>query len=177
MQDSLSYIQKWLKKWGIKVNGAKSVQVTFTTRREMCPLVTLNGLRIPQAEDVKYFRLHFDRRLNWRKHSPSKNNLELNWAKYTGCLVLAQIASENKLLMYKAILKLIWPCSVQECRTRPPNIEKVQRFQNKYLTNDTLRHNFNVPYVRDEIKRLGDMLIGWRNILTYLRLISRKKSK
>jgi len=33
----------------------------FTTRRETCPLVTLNGLRIPQAEDAKYLGLYLDR--------------------------------------------------------------------------------------------------------------------
>jgi len=43
-------------------------------------------------------------------------------------------------------------------------MEIIQRFQNKYLgiivnapyvTNDTLHHDLNVPYVRDEIKKLG----------------------
>jgi len=34
LQESLFYIQKWLKKWRIRVNGAKSVQVTFTIRRK-----------------------------------------------------------------------------------------------------------------------------------------------
>jgi len=73
------YIQKWLKKWRIRVNGAKSVQVTFTTRREACPPVTLNGLKIPQTEDAKYLGL-LDRRLNWKKHISTKRKLgiELN---------------------------------------------------------------------------------------------------
>jgi len=45
------------------------------------------------------------------------------------------------------------------------NMEIIQKFQNKYLriivnascyvTNDTLHHNLNVPYVRDEIKKLN----------------------
>jgi len=46
------------------------------------------------------------------------------------------------------------------------NIEIIQRFQNKYLriivnasfgyvTNDTLHHDLNVPYVRDEIKKFN----------------------
>jgi hypothetical protein len=42
--------------------------MTFTTHRERCPSVTLNGQSIPQAEDAKYLGLHLDRRLNWRKH-------------------------------------------------------------------------------------------------------------
>jgi len=47
----------------------------------------------------------------------------------------------------------------------PPNIEILQRFQNRYLkiivnalwyvSNDILRHDLNVPHVRDEIKRLS----------------------
>jgi len=36
LQGSLFYIQKWLKKWKIRVNGARFVQVTFTTRKETC---------------------------------------------------------------------------------------------------------------------------------------------
>jgi len=71
LQESLSYIQKRLKKRRTRINGAKSVQVTFTTRRKTCP-VTLNSLRISQAEDAKYLGLHLDRRLNWRKHMFTK---------------------------------------------------------------------------------------------------------
>jgi len=36
------------------------------------PAVTLNGLKIPQAEDAKYLGLYLDRRLNWRKHTFTK---------------------------------------------------------------------------------------------------------
>jgi len=49
--------------------------------------------------------------------------------------------------------------------TSNSNIEIIQRFQNKYLgiivsapcyvTKDTLHHDLNVPYVRDEIKKLS----------------------
>jgi len=47
LQKSLFHIQIWLKKWRIRVNRAKSVQVTFTTRRKTCPPVILNGASIP----------------------------------------------------------------------------------------------------------------------------------
>jgi len=59
------------------------VQVTFITRRDTCPAITLNSLKIPQAEDAKYLELHLDRRLNWRKHifTKQKNNLEFNQAR------------------------------------------------------------------------------------------------
>jgi len=78
----------------------------------------------------------------------------------------SQLSIENKLLLYKAILKPIWTYGVQLWGTASnSNIEIIQRFQNKYLriivnapwyvTNDTLHHNLNVPYVRDEIKKLS----------------------
>jgi len=46
LEKSLFHIQIWLKKWRIRVN-AKSVQMFFTTHRKTCPLVILNGVRIP----------------------------------------------------------------------------------------------------------------------------------
>jgi len=81
LQESLFHIQIWLKKWRIRVNGAKSVQVTFITRRKTCAPIILKGVNIPQAESARYLGLHLDRRLNWRRHiskTPSENNLESN---------------------------------------------------------------------------------------------------
>jgi len=76
----------------------------------------------------------------------------------------SQLSIENKLLLYEAILKFIWAYGVQPWVANS-NIEILQRFQNKYLriivnalwyvTNDILYHDFNVPYVRDEIKRFS----------------------
>jgi len=39
----------------------------YHSQRECLP-VSLNGSKIPQAEDVKYLGLRFDRRLNGTKH-------------------------------------------------------------------------------------------------------------
>lgn len=44
IQNSLNNIEKWTKRWRIKVNEAKCVHVTFTTRHETCPIVQLNGV-------------------------------------------------------------------------------------------------------------------------------------
>jgi len=55
LQESLHHIQRWFKKWRIKANRTKSIQMTFTTRSETYP-VTLNDQKIPQAEDAKYIK-------------------------------------------------------------------------------------------------------------------------
>ena len=43
----LNLLQNWLEQWRIKVNPTKSAQVTFTTRRDICPPVNLHNTHIP----------------------------------------------------------------------------------------------------------------------------------
>jgi hypothetical protein len=56
----------------MKANESKSSHVTFTTRRETCPLVHKKNVQLPQEEAVKYLGLHLDRRLIWHKHTFAK---------------------------------------------------------------------------------------------------------
>jgi len=134
--------------------------VTFTTRREMCPPVTL---KIPQAENAKYLRLYLDRRLNWTKHIFTKRKqFGFQLSKMYWMLgSKSQLSIENKLLLYKIILKPIWAYGVQLWDTASnSNVETLQRFQNKYLriivnapvnlcvTNDTLRYDLNALETR-----------------------------
>jgi hypothetical protein len=66
LQKHLQIIEKWLKKWNIKVNESKSSHIKFTLRKGHCPAVNMNQIIIPQTEAVKYVRLHFDCRLKWK---------------------------------------------------------------------------------------------------------------
>jgi hypothetical protein len=63
LQTNLIANQKWLKMWRMKANGSKSTQITFITRKDTCPPFYINNIQLPQEEDVKYLRLHLDRRL------------------------------------------------------------------------------------------------------------------
>jgi len=127
-------------------------------------------VRIPQAENARYLRLYLDRRLNWRRHIFTKRKqLGIQLRKMYWMLgSMSQLSIENKLLLYEAILKPIWTYGIQLWGTAAnSNIEiiEIQRCQNKYLrfivnapwyaTNDILYHDLNVPYVRDEIKKLS----------------------
>jgi hypothetical protein len=67
LQTNLLSIQNLFKKWRMKVNGYKSIHVTFTTGKETCSLVHINNVQVSQ-EDVKYLGLHLDRRFTWNKH-------------------------------------------------------------------------------------------------------------
>ena len=79
------HIEKWLKKWKIKVNESKSSHVTSTLQKGHCPAVNINQTIIPQTEVVKYLGLHFDCRLNLKEHNARKRKQidlktkEINW--------------------------------------------------------------------------------------------------
>jgi hypothetical protein len=53
LQDHLDQLEAWLKKWRININATKSVQVTFTLRKEQCPVVNINNTVIPQSPTAK----------------------------------------------------------------------------------------------------------------------------
>ena len=94
----------------MKANEEKSVQVTFTLNKMTCPHVTLNNVRLPQADEVKYLGIHLDQRLTWRKHITTKwKQLDLKLRNlYRIIGRKSQLSLENKLLVYKVILKPVW---------------------------------------------------------------------
>jgi hypothetical protein len=77
LQEHLQIIEKWLNKCKIKVNKSKSSRKTFTLRTGHCPAVNFNQTIILQTEAVKYLRLHFDCRLNWKEYIAKKRKRNL----------------------------------------------------------------------------------------------------
>ena len=136
LQNSINKIQLWLQKWRIQVNEQKSVQVTFTLRKETCPAVTMNNVSFPQANEVKYLGIYLDRRLTWRRHIWSKRkqlNIELSKL-YWLLGHKSKLSLDNKVLVYKSILKPVWTYGIQLWGTASiSNIEILQRFQSKVL--------------------------------------------
>jgi len=94
--------------------------------------------------------------------------LEFNCARCIGCLVTSRsYQSKVNCCCTKQSLNQ-YGFTVSNFGAQPLisiNIEIIQRFQNKYLriivnafwhvTNDTLHHDLNIPYVRNEIKKLS----------------------
>lgn len=165
LQRSLNSITEWLITWRIKANEAKSVQVTFTTRRDTCPPVKLNGVQIPQANEVRYLGIYLDRRLTWRKHIFTKRKaLGIQLRKIYWMLEKrSQLSMENKLLLYECILKPIWTYGNQLWGTAAnSNVEILQRFQSKilriivdapwFVTNQQIHHDLEIRTVQEEIK-------------------------
>jgi len=118
----------------MKADETKSNHVTFTLKR--CPPVQQNSTYLVQPYDVKYLGIHLDRRPTWHKHITTKRkHLDLQLRKLYWILRRkSQLSLENKLLLYKAILKPITSYGIQLCGTASnSSIDILERFQSKVL--------------------------------------------
>lgn len=165
LQNSINNISTWLNDWRIKANETKSVQVTFTLNQGTCSPITINQTEIPQEDTAKYLGIYLDRRLTWKKHIQTKRkalDIQLNKMKFL-IHPRSGLCMENKLLIYKCILKPIWTYGIQLWGTASnSNVDILQRFQSKtirkisnapwYITNNQLHRELNIPPIKDEIK-------------------------
>jgi hypothetical protein len=81
----------------------------------------------------------------------------------------SQLSLENKVLIYKAILKPIWTYFIElwGC-AKPSNTKILQTFQSKILrsitgapwhvTNKSLHDDLNIPYITDDIKKTSQQI-------------------
>jgi len=148
----------------IKVNESASSHITFTLRKGHFRAVNINQPIIPQTEVVKYLRLHFDCRLNWKERIGRKRKqIDLKTREINRLIgKKSHLSIENELLIYKAVIKRIWSHRMElwDC-TSKSNTVIMQRFQSKilratangpcYVTNHTLHTDSNTPYVLDVI--------------------------
>jgi len=160
LQVHLHSLEKWTRKWRLKINETKSMHITFTLRRGQCPPVYINRMVVPQAETVKYLEPLFDKRLTWKNHVATKRKQldlkthEIHWliGKHS------PLSLENKLLIYKTVLKPVWMYGIElwRCATKS-SIAVIQRYQSKllrsitnaprYVSNHTLHFDLHIPYV------------------------------
>jgi hypothetical protein len=80
----------------------------------------------------------------------------------------SKLSTNNKLLVYRAILKPIWTYGIQLWGTTSnSNIEILERFQSKvmwlivdapwYVSNSVIRKDLQIPTVKEEINRFSSL--------------------
>ena len=168
LQHHLNQTEQWMKRWRIQANETKSTHITFTMKQGDCPAVYLNGRNVPQDSTVKYLGIHLDRRLTWKTHIFAKR-------KHLGLLLQrmywilgrkSELSLGNKVLLYKSILKPVWTYGIPLWGSAShPNIEILQRFQNKilrtmvnapwYIPNKLLHTDLQMPTIREEITKFS----------------------
>jgi hypothetical protein len=119
---------------------------------------------LPHVESVTYLGLRFDCKLNWKEQIAKKTkqtNLkakEINWLIGRN----SNLSLENKLLVYKAVIKHIWTYGIELLRcASKSNVAIIQRSQSKILRTTanapwlvsihTLHTDLNIPYVSEVI--------------------------
>jgi hypothetical protein len=127
----------------------------------MCPPVHMNNVQLLCADQVKYLRLHLDRKLTWHHHIFTKRKqLSLTLTK----MCSSRLSLPNKLLLYKFILKPIWTYGFQLWGTASTsNNEILERFQSKalriivdspwYVPNNHICLDLQMTSVKEEICR------------------------
>jgi len=168
LQMHLNKIQSWLKTWRMKANEAKSVQINFTLNKMTCPPVKLNNDHLPQADEVKYLGIHLDRRLTWRKHINAKRKQQDLKLRNLYWIIRrkSQLSLENKLLVYKVILKPVWTYGIQLWGIASnSNLEILERFQSnvlriitdapRYVPNTIIKSDLQIPMVKQEARKFS----------------------
>ena len=133
LQVHLNHLSEWYDKWRVKINQNKSIHTTFTLKQGICPNITLNNVLIPKSYTVKYLGLFLDKRLTWKKHLQTKRLTLNNRMHILRPLLIRNKCStlNNKLIMYKALLKPIWTYGLQLWgAAKKSNTNRIQTFQN-----------------------------------------------
>ena len=164
LQEHLDKVTTWFKKWRIKASPAKSIHVTFTLKRGECPPVKLNDMILPQQKTVKYLGMHLDRKLTWKDHIKAKREQANRKLGDMYWLIGRQssLKLENKILIYKSIIKPIWTYGIELWGSAShSNIEILQRFQNKalkiiasapwFIRNTEVHEYLEMPTVKEQI--------------------------
>ncbi|VVC44231.1 Reverse transcriptase domain [Cinara cedri] len=114
IQSHLNLLQTWYKECDIKINESKSAHCTFTFRHSNCPTITLNNIPIPPTQNIRYLGLHLDRRLTWAYYIHTKRITLNNRSRQLRLLLTSKhVNLNNKILIYKLLLKPIWSYGVQ----------------------------------------------------------------
>ena len=125
--------------------------------------------RSPHANTAKYLGMTLDTKLRWNAHVKKKRD-ELGF-KYKKMYWLigrhSSLSINNKLLLYKQVLKPVWTYGIQlwGC-TKQSNVNIIQRFQNKvlreivnapwYLRNDNLHRDLEMEFAFKEINKFAE---------------------
>uniref|UniRef100_A0A6M2DQF2 Putative rna-directed dna polymerase from mobile element jockey n=1 Tax=Xenopsylla cheopis TaxID=163159 RepID=A0A6M2DQF2_XENCH len=164
LQNYLSELEVWLKKWNMEVNVDKSQHLIVSLRPHNNPPLFLSNNPIPIKDSVKYLGLHLDCKLNWKTHiMKKKKQIELKMKNLNWLLGRSsKLSLDNKVLLYKTIIIPIWTYGIElwGCASKS-NIQIIQRTQNKilrtltnapwYVPNFILHNDLNIQTVQDVI--------------------------
>lgn len=164
LQIHLDNISKWSIKWRIKINTDKSFHIPFTLRKAVLPPIYFQNNPIQTTTQTKYLGLILDKRLTWGPHLKIKRKTLNTRLHLLRPILKSKISIENKLLIYKSMLKPIWAYGIQiwGC-AKPSQIRTIQAFQSIslrlitsapwYVSNLSLHKDLKIETVSQTAKK------------------------
>lgn len=140
LQMSLHAVQKYLKKWKIKLNDGKTQAILFPFNRspKRTPRTNLrfNNNEIIFSNHCKYLGVILDQKLNFAKHIETARNKGINCLRTLYSLIgrKSKLSYENKNLIYKMVIRptMTYASPVWKNAAKT-HIKKIQVVQNKCL--------------------------------------------
>lgn len=170
LQIHVRLLEKYYKKWKIKLNSDKTESITFSrkfTNNVIRQPLVVGGKPVPVSPTAKYLGVTLDSRLNFRAH------LEKALHKVYGAMRTiyplmrgASLSQANKKTLYTGIIRpaLVYGAPVWG-NISDTQFLKLQRFQNKclrlitsrsrYTRIDTLHQLTDIPYIKDLVRGLS----------------------
>lgn len=165
------YLQKYFTKWKIKLNSSKTEIITFTKKKTD---VTIHSLKSPAAtlkpvKQVKYLGMVLDRGLTFSMHITKAIKaayMAINRV-YPIINRKSQLSLENKLLLYKAVIRPVLTYAAPAwCSASVTSIKRLQLIQNKCLRiinsanrytkiTELHKNSNNLPFLEDFIIKLS----------------------
>ena len=126
--------------------------------------IAIRNTIIEVSESAKYLGMHIDKKLSWKTHIISKcKQLRLRLKEVYWLLSRnSNLSLENKLLIYKIILKPIWTYGIEIWGTAAlSNLKPIQVLQSKilriildawrYVSNPTIHRDSKIPLITEGI--------------------------
>lgn len=169
IQIHLNKVEKWCKKWNLRINANKSQHITFTLNKRDSGEIRFGSEVIKHTDTVKYLGLTLDRRLTFGPHIKLKR-IELNLKRRRLYHILnakSALSLKNKLLIYNTTIKPVWLycCQLWGLASKS-NIDIIQRFQNislrvctgapNYIRNEDLHRDLKIKTVQEEISCISE---------------------
>ena len=154
LEDNLKNVEKWKDSKDIKMNSDKTVFKIFSNRSiRNLPLTFCNTI-IKMSNIAKYLGLNLDTKLKWKEHIKIKRDECKYKISRLGWLIgrRSKLNIDNKLLLYKQIIRLTWAYGAQiwGCAA-PTHLNVIQRVQNSVLRSivKAMRYERNSDIHRD----------------------------
>ena len=173
LQKATTTFQTWCRQNGLTINNKKCQTIIFTRKHNKnnpalkTPPITILNNQINWGKSVQYLGVLLDHKLTWSSHvKKAREKVTRRFHSLKPLLTHKRIPTDSKVLIYNAcITSLITYACEAWLTTRPSNILKLQKFENRTLrqilhphpctSNETIRQKLNITPITIKLTELA----------------------